>query len=230
MKEVRIRKGAKLKYGEIFSYFMDISKSLVSLLIAVASTAASTAALVKIELKGGQGAFVIGIMAGLAITLFIFMLRLIFGWLSHKHTFYERLFSSVILKKRDDAVPTAATTAITALARRKTGQRRAATIALLVSLAVYAVSRLQLELPLSFAVVATLVGACLMLQLADASLDYRIRHGLYGTNEYEARQIISFALNHAEGTDLGGGLGAADIQIDAATEKLIHENWGVVAS
>ena len=220
MEEAQIRKGKKPKYDEILSLLIDISKSLAGLIPSVSAMVS-----IIFGLKESRWALVISIsMIGLFIASLAF--RLVFRlYFSDKYRVYERLFSSI--GKKDEAVPTATTTAITALAHRRTGQRRIATTTLWVSLAVYAISRLRLELPLSFAVIATLAGACLILQLADAALDYRIRHGLYGTNEYEARQIISFALNHAERTDLDGGLGATDIKIDAATERLIRENWGV---
>jgi hypothetical protein len=143
---------------------------------------------------------------------------------------YEQLFKVIRPRISSISAPTAATTAIAALANRKRNQKQIATMVILVSLAIYTIARLWSNLALSVVVIITLAGAALLLQLADAALGYRIHRGLYGTNEYEARQIIYFALSHAEKSDLSGGLGAADMQIDQATEKLVRDNWGVATS
>ena len=141
---------------------------------------------------------------------------------------YARLLSAIW--KGDKAVPTAATTAIAALVHRKARQRQTASFVLLAALAAYVFITPVLGLLLSRFVIAIGAGACLLLQSAEFSMSYRVRHGLYGTTEYEARQIIAFILNHADRSDLEGGLGAADIQLNAEAEELIQSNWGMVTS
>lgn len=227
--QVRTRKGKMVpESSEIPSSPFKNSLKIVSIAVSILNVLVPLAAIVLSGRESKWPLIPMLAIVSLALSVFPYFYRK-HRTQSEQFGFYERLLSS-IRKKKDSAAPTAATTVIAALARRKTDQRQVATIALLLSLAVYAITRLRLELPLSVAIVAALAGGCILLQLADVALDYRIRRGLYGTNEYEARQIISFALNHAERSNLSGGLGAADIKIDAATEKLVHENWGVATS
>lgn len=51
----------------------------------------------------------------------------------------------------------------------------------------------------------------LVVFINEKSLGYRIKHGLYGSNEYEAREILTFILNHADKTDFTSGSGLRNI-------------------
>ena len=143
---------------------------------------------------------------------------------------YQKILSGVRkrIDVKDRSVPGAMTaTAFAAFARRKAKQRNFATIVLLLSLVVHGVVVLFFKWEPSLGVVTVLVGAGLLLQAGEAAMNYRIRHGLYGTNEYEARQMVIFLINNAESSDLAGGLGAGDLEIDSATEKILQYNWGI---
>jgi hypothetical protein len=61
------------------------------------------------------------------------------------------------------------------------------------------------------AVVVLVIGV-LAARLSSGVLRYRVEQGLYGTNEYEAREIVAFVLERAGGIDLSGGLGARDAE------------------
>lgn len=60
--------------------------------------------------------------------------------------------------------------------------------------------------PMSNAIYVPL-GLYLLLLIKDAVLHYRVTHGLFGTNAYEARVMIDFLLENADKTDFtdGGG-------------------------
>ncbi|HEX4496490.1 MAG TPA: hypothetical protein VIE43_12535 [Thermoanaerobaculia bacterium] len=51
-----------------------------------------------------------------------------------------------------------------------------------------------------------------VLVAAHLALRYRIRLGLFGTNEYEARQVLHFVLDNADKHDFSGGLGVEDLE------------------
>jgi hypothetical protein len=51
------------------------------------------------------------------------------------------------------------------------------------------------------------LGLCFLLLIKDAVLHYRVTHGLFGTNAYEARMMIDFLLENADKTDFTDGNG-----------------------
>lgn len=145
---------------------------------------------------------------------------------------YRALFSSVgeHQNKEEGVRPSITTTAVAAFANERMRQRGFAITTLLASVALYlGVSTLlrQAILPAPIVVVA---GAVFLLQVSDAAMEYRLVRGLYGTNEYEARQIIRFVLHHAEEIDLSGGLGDLEISFDDATERRLESHWRLVPS
>jgi hypothetical protein len=73
-----------------------------------------------------------------------------------------------------------------------------------------------------------LVGAIAVLWVSKLALDYRISRGLFGTNEYEAREIVRFVLRNASDTDLSGGLGARKLDLTPSTETELAAVWNGV--
>jgi hypothetical protein len=48
---------------------------------------------------------------------------------------------------------------------------------------------------------------------------------LFGTNEYEARQIIHFVLDNADDIDFSGGLGGSRLELDEKTQEILNAAW-----
>lgn len=90
------------------------------------------------------------------------------------------------------------------------------------------ISHLISETP-TFTLIWFLLAAALFLQGSAVSLIYRVNHGLLGTTEYEARQLIAFALTHANDIDLTG-LGISEINLDSATARALASAWGLEPS
>lgn len=66
----------------------------------------------------------------------------------------------------------------------------------------------------------------LLLLLRDVVLQYRITHGLFGSNEYEAHALIEFLLENADKTDFTDGTGKLkpiflpeNLRVDSAPAK-----------
>lgn len=53
----------------------------------------------------------------------------------------------------------------------------------------------------------TPLGLLALLEIRAANLRYRILHGLFGTNEYEARELINFILHNSDKIDFTDGDG-----------------------
>lgn len=117
-------------------------------------------------------------------------------------------------------------TALASFARQRSRERHLAMLVLLLAGGTHTLVAYQLEISALWPALL-LVGAAVLLQIGDAATGYRLNKGLYGTNEYEARQIILFVLSRTEDADLSGGLGAADIQIDDVTQTILCEAWGL---
>ncbi|WP_318506777.1 hypothetical protein [Photobacterium leiognathi] len=62
------------------------------------------------------------------------------------------------------------------------------------------------------------------LTLNQKVLEYRIRNGFYGTNEYEAREIISFIDQNADDNDFGNG---GDKKLFQETDKFNSYETGI---
>ena len=151
--------------------------------------------------------------------------------------FFSRAFAKLTTKKqylmpeaerktRGASSPTTSTV-LAILSRKKAQQRQLAITFLLLATAACFAGALLSGSPLSFGPVLLLLLAAAVLQLGDAALGYRLQHSLYGTNEYEARQIISFVLAHADEIDLSGGLGVTEMNLEEATQTILESNWGV---
>jgi hypothetical protein len=56
-----------------------------------------------------------------------------------------------------------------------------------------------------------LLSLGVLLEIGHQAFLYRLRVGLFGTNEYEVRQLIRFLLAYNTDQDLSGGLGAIDL-------------------
>jgi len=70
-----------------------------------------------------------------------------------------------------------------------------------------------------------LSAGVVLINLSGILLNYRVAKGLYGTNEYEAREIVHFVLEHAEDVDFSAGLGAHDLEFSAESERAIAAVW-----
>lgn len=70
-----------------------------------------------------------------------------------------------------------------------------------------------------------------IIYLNQVILDYRIKKGFYGTNDYEAREIIEFIFTNAEYSDFSSGGGAKKIfpEPEKETQENIIPEGGVVA-
>jgi hypothetical protein len=53
--------------------------------------------------------------------------------------------------------------------------------------------------------------------------DYRIKHGFYGTNEYEAREILNFITSHADKSSFTTGKGLKDVLSAPMEEAHDHD-------
>jgi hypothetical protein len=149
-----------------------------------------------------------------------------------KHKILEVYSKLTLLTKRDASAQAknATTTAVAAFAMYRMRQRRFAIAVLFLSAALYlGIGMLSKQAVLAWPV-AGIVAAAIVLQVADLAMEYRLRRGLYGTNEYEARQLIRFILAHAEEEGISGGLGGLRVDVDEATEHQLESDWGLALS
>lgn len=90
---------------------------------------------------------------------------------------------------------------------RRAKQRSAAYFFLLFSLVLYwyvsALSIIQVRTEVICFILALIVA----LFVGQKALEYRIKKRLYGTNEYEAREILEFMLSNAHKSDFTSGKG-----------------------
>ena len=118
-----------------------------------------------------------------------------------------------------------ANTAIAALLNERRSALSVASVVLVLALGVYLAIGFFTGTPPSTVIISLLAAAVVLINAAAISLNYRVSHGLYGTNEYEAREIIQFVLAHAEEIDLSGGLGATDWDLSPETERILASLW-----
>jgi hypothetical protein len=141
---------------------------------------------------------------------------------------YERLLDLLMRHGQTSRMSaTRTTTALAAFAAQRTRNRQAGTLFLLGALCLYVAVCLLISAHLSMGPVVLLAASAALLQLGDTALEYRIRRGLYGTTEYEARQIIQFLLANADDVDLSGSLGAADLILQPEDEPAALGIWGL---
>jgi hypothetical protein len=97
------------------------------------------------------------------------------------------------------------------LISRKAKQNFVAYLSLFISLITYTIIARLSHLEIRPEVVLLILGLILALFINQKILEYRIRKGLYGTNEYEAREILGFILSHADKSNFSGGQGLKEI-------------------
>jgi hypothetical protein len=141
---------------------------------------------------------------------------------------YEALLRAIDKSQPNTGARSAASTAIDSVARRAEGSRLAASLVLMAALLLMLLLtvRYGYEAPLPLRIF--LVGAIAVLWVSKLALDYRISRGLFGTNEYEAREIVRFVLRNASDTDLSGGLGARKLDLTPSTETELAAVWNGV--
>jgi len=142
---------------------------------------------------------------------------------------YDRIFTEINVQGASarKTEPKISTTAVAALMSEKVKQKQVATPLLLLGLLGYVCISALADVNLMMPVVWCLVVAAILLEVSQIALEYRVRHALYGTNEYEARQLIGFILKHAEDIDFSDGLGIHEIEIDGEMSRILQENWGL---
>jgi len=122
-----------------------------------------------------------------------------------------------------------AATAIAVLVRYKSRQRSfslmllaAAVLGYLLIVSVTGGTISNMMLSVLFLGEVVLVGA-------DIAFTYRVRHGLFGTTEYEARQIIRFVMENSDKYDFSGGIGTTEWSSDQVPQELreVVEGWAV---
>jgi hypothetical protein len=94
---------------------------------------------------------------------------------------------------------------------------------LLLSLVVSLGFNLITKTSLDFGLISFLLGLILILFTNQTALEYRIRKGLYGNNEYEAREILQFIIDHADKTDFTSGGKSKKLLPDAEIEQILKE-------
>jgi hypothetical protein len=68
-----------------------------------------------------------------------------------------------------------------------------------------------LGLEMNIGVIISVLFIVLTLYINEIVLIYRIKHGFYGTNEYEVREILHFITNHADPSNFTTGQGLKDL-------------------
>lgn len=71
-----------------------------------------------------------------------------------------------------------------------------------------------------------LAAAAILLESSFVAFLWRLKRGLYGTTEYEARQVVRFILANAEDIDFSGGLGTRDMAVNDESLVLAERSWG----
>jgi hypothetical protein len=163
-----------------------------------------------------------GDMAAIGGILF-FNLLLLFLAQTVNTSAYEKILGQIWPSRPRDS-PNSTTTALTALSKKKWYQHQFSINILLVSAAFATLIKAS-----ALAAIVPISAAAILLS-ADAALRYRFKHALYGTNEYEARQLISFIVDNADEIDLSGGLGVSEINTDKTAQDILVATWGAVAS
>jgi hypothetical protein len=143
----------------------------------------------------------------------------------HITSTYEAVFRTIDKSKPNTRTRTATTTAIDAVAHQIHGNRTGASIVLIAALFVVLLLNLRWPHVAPEGLLILLIAAIVVLNASTLALDYRVSHGLFGTNEYEAREIVRFVLKNAGDTDFSGGLGARDLDLSAATATTLDGVW-----
>jgi hypothetical protein len=99
-------------------------------------------------------------------------------------------------------------TIVGVMVRRRIKSYTSSYLFLLTTLVAYILSTILVSTSLSNWFVLFIFSLIAALRINQKVLEYRIRKGYYGSNEYEAREIIDFVLAHADKTDFIDGTGA----------------------
>jgi hypothetical protein len=132
---------------------------------------------------------------------------------------YERITNALAIQ---DAA--AVSTAIAGIAREKHRDQIVASATLAASIMAYVVIGWVTGQRGSVMPVGILGSALIILNAGMIASRYRWEHGLFGTSEYEAREIVRFVLDNADDIDFSGGLGAREISIDSE-ETFLNDLW-----
>jgi hypothetical protein len=133
--------------------------------------------------------------------------------------------SSQVDSEKQQEVSLPKTTAIGAVVADRRGATYFASLTLLLTLALYlGVTRLSGNV-VDLAIVVIIAVAILAINVGAMAFAYRVSHGLYGTTEYEAREIIHFVLARTDNVDFSSGLGARNIDISEEQLLVLTETW-----
>lgn len=117
--------------------------------------------------------------------------------------------------------------AISAVIENRRAAHRGARTFIVFAIIVYFGWAFIIHSGLNYSVIFLLAGAFTLANAGVAALHYRVNHGLYGTNEYEAREIIRFIIDHTDNIDFSQGLSARDMDLSSDVEKLGLADWEV---
>lgn len=100
------------------------------------------------------------------------------------------------------------------LLAKKARQSSVAYFFLFLSLILYWYLSALSIIPVRIGVLLFISALIIALFIGQQLLEYRIKKGLYGTNEYEAREIIEFILSNKDKSDFTGGKGFKEIFLE----------------
>jgi FtsH-binding integral membrane protein len=146
----------------------------------------------------------------------------------HITSTYETLLRTIDSSKPKTKARTATTTAIDAVAHRIHGNRTSASIVLAGALFLVLALNLRWNQVAPQGLVIMLIAAIVILNASTLALDYRVSHGLFGTNEHEAREIVRYVLKNAGDSDFSGGLGARELDLSVTTATTLGGVWSGV--
>jgi MFS family permease len=132
---------------------------------------------------------------------------------------YERIVNALAVQ---DAA--AVSTAIAGIAREKHRDQMIGSATLAAAISSYVLFGWLMGHRGSVWPVVFLGAALLLLNAGMIVSRYRWEHGLYGTSEYEAREIVRFILENADDIDFSDGLGAKNIPLDSE-ETFLSDLW-----
>lgn len=135
-----------------------------------------------------------------------------------------RVYGAMTSRLKKSAAPVQAA-AIAALIRAKRSDQNRAALTLIAAMTIYLAVCIVNKGNPSVLLLIVLAGGVLSVQISALALTYRVRHGLYGTTAYEAREIVSFVLDNADKIDFSGGLGADELDLSERTEKAFVSIW-----
>lgn len=118
------------------------------------------------------------------------------------------------------------------LAEYKSKRNTIASFLLLISVSVYVILSSKLGYEINIGIISIVWFLLLALYVNQKALTYRIRKGFYGTNEYEAREIIQYILRNSDEEDYFDSNGLRQTflqpQQDSSNEPLTDPGLGEV--